>query len=333
MLKKQGKTQNEFEKIRYDAIQNLKFQLLNLSYRPAHVHRAFEIILVVSGTLNAKTPDAVFTASADEVMVFHPYLVHELSSRGSSCIILVIQVDPDFCSSYFPVLNYVRFDSVTHPNIQFEREDHSASRYCYNIGYNYFCGVPGFELMCMSDINRLFFFMLNHYAHKILAEDEYASNLSNNQRLYRIINYIRQHYTEKLSLSDIADRESLSLTYLSHFLKDHLGMSFQEYINTLRFEHAILLLKQTNKKIIDVCMESGFSDSKQLNKYFLKNYNMTPKEFRKSSVHDITPQTLTSNESSSQYIYSREETIRLLREHHTFICDMPGSVNKISDIL
>ena len=43
----------------------------------------------------------------------------------------------------------------------------------------------------------------------------------------KITHYIDEHYSEKLLLSDIARKEDLSLTYLSHFFKDYLDFPFR----------------------------------------------------------------------------------------------------------
>lgn len=74
----------------------------------------------------------------------------------------------------------------------------------------------------------------------------------------KIIHYIDEHYSEKLLLSDIALKEDLSLTYLSHFFKDYLGIPFQEYLAKIRCEKARQLLLLTDFPLLDICMSCGF---------------------------------------------------------------------------
>ena len=66
----------------------------------------------------------------------------------------------------------------------------------------------------------------------------------------KITHYIDEHYSEKLLLSDIARKEDLSLTYLSHFFKDYLGLPFQEYLAKIRCEKARQLLLLTGLPIV-----------------------------------------------------------------------------------
>jgi len=71
-----------------------------------------------------------------------------------------------------------------------------------------------------------------------LSEDERTARQHKTERLRRILNYIDENYSDKVLLSEIAKRENLSMTYLSHFIKDNLNQTFQEYLNNIRFSHA-----------------------------------------------------------------------------------------------
>ena len=57
------------------------------------------------------------------------------------------------------------------------------------------------------------------------------------------------NYTRKLTLSEIADREHLSIYYLSHIIKEATGLSFQDLLSYIRVEESEHLLLGTNKKI------------------------------------------------------------------------------------
>lgn len=64
--------------------------------------------------------------------------------------------------------------------------------------------------------------------------------------MQNITQYIDEHYSEKLLLSDIAEHENMDLYYLSHFFKDNFGMSFQNYLLKIRCERARHLLILTD---------------------------------------------------------------------------------------
>ena len=103
-------------------------------------------------------------------------------------------------------------------------------------------------------------------------------------RLTSIVDYIQKNYTHKLSLTELAKAEKMDMTYLSHFIKKQLGISFREYVNRLRLERAVDLVVNTRMRMIDVCVDCGYSDYRYLNKAFLAEFGMTPAQLREKKV-------------------------------------------------
>ena len=84
----------------------------------------------------------------------------------------------------------------------------------------------------------------------------------------KIVDYIDRHSSEKLLLSDIAEKENLNLYYLSHLFKSSFGMPFQEYLSRVRCEKARKQLILTDLSLLDICLSCGFSDPKYFNRDF-----------------------------------------------------------------
>ena len=76
-----------------------------------------------------------------------------------------------------------------------------------------------FELKCVGLLNLLFAGLLDTLPNRLLSDKEKNASQSKASRMRKITHYIDEHYSEKLLLSDIALKEDLSLTYLSHFFK------------------------------------------------------------------------------------------------------------------
>ncbi len=120
----------------------------------------------------------------------------------------------------------------------------------------------------------------------------------------------------KIRLSDIAKSEHLSMSYLSHFIKDNLNQTFQEYLNNIRFSHAREMLMEKRMKFIDICMECGFSDYRYLYQAFLKNYGCTPKEYQ--NLHKpVNPIRKYRSPQSSETFYTIENTLNILEKLQT----------------
>ncbi|MCU6763433.1 L-rhamnose operon regulatory protein rhaS [uncultured Roseburia sp.] len=320
----------KIEIIEHNTISKLNFFILDITYSTAHIHSDLEVLYVVEGSLKIDTVDQSFTLSSGEMALFNPYQIHSCYAKTSLCLVLVTQIDVTFCQNYFPNITNLRFCTSDLNAVVPQKELKEMQDVCFHIAYNYFGQKLGFEFRCISDVNRLFDYFLQSVPHSFISEEERVTALNFENRMERILAYIKQHYTEKLELNKIALQEGLTPTYLSHFFKKHLNQSFQSYVNTLRLEHAIYLMRNTNLKIIDICIASGFSDSKYLNKQFDIMYHMTPSEFRRQhkQLFSHTRESTDSDHSIQQKL-SMEESLFVLRKHHFYKCDEHGSPNKI----
>lgn len=106
-------------------------------------------------------------------------------------------------------------------------------------------------------------------------------------RFQKISAYIDGHYNEKITLKNLADLTDISPSRLSHFIKEILGISFQEYLHKIRLEKAIFALKNTNLPIRDIVLSCGFSDQKYLNAIMKDLFHMTAHQYRKIMKDEI----------------------------------------------
>lgn len=102
-----------------------------------------------------------------------------------------------------------------------------------------------------------------------------------NRRLRAFIRFVDENYMHKIRLADFAEAEGVSLHYLSHFVKDALNQSFQDYVNSVRVNCACQLMAAGEERLLDICEESGFSDYRYFSKAFKRQFGLTPEEYRK----------------------------------------------------
>lgn len=107
---------------------------------------------------------------------------------------------------------------------------------------------------------------------------------SENPIVTQAIHYIEAHYTEPISLSEVANAVSLNPTYLSFVFKRDSGRNFLEYLQSLRLEEAKRLLKTTNRAIKDISQAVGFMDYRHFCKLFKKETDYRPIDYRKSAT-------------------------------------------------
>lgn len=99
--------------------------------------------------------------------------------------------------------------------------------------------------------------------------------------------YMLQHFSENITLEEVAERVQKSPNYFSHLFKKILGISFCEYLNRIRVQEAKKLLKTTNLLAYEIAEKVGFLDYKYFNQVFRKLEGCSPSLYRKgeSAIH------------------------------------------------
>lgn len=95
-----------------------------------------------------------------------------------------------------------------------------------------------------------------------------------------LLEYIKQHATEKITLEDVAKKCAYNPSYFSRIFKEYTGQTFSDYLNRIRVEKAVLLLNDTKLKIEDICYTAGFSDKTRFYRCFRKIMGTSPYQYR-----------------------------------------------------
>lgn len=100
--------------------------------------------------------------------------------------------------------------------------------------------------------------------------------------VWKVAEYIEQHYSENISLTSLAEEFFLAPTYLAKCFKDKTGRSVMQYLEEYRMKRAQELLRSSNLSISEIALESGYNDSNYFARSFRKYADMTPREYRNS---------------------------------------------------
>lgn len=98
------------------------------------------------------------------------------------------------------------------------------------------------------------------------------------------LRYIEEHYNQRISLSEVADKTYVSQWHLSKLLNGHTGKSFSELLNHVRIEKSKELLKNPSLRISDISEEVGFLDVAHFSRVFKKLEQVSPNEFRNCRI-------------------------------------------------
>lgn len=94
--------------------------------------------------------------------------------------------------------------------------------------------------------------------------------------------YIEEHYAQKLTLQEVADKCYVSQWHLSKLINKYTGNTFYELLNNVRIEKAKALLNDPKLKIGDIVDMVGYSDAAHFSRVFKRVVGVSANEYRNS---------------------------------------------------
>ena len=98
------------------------------------------------------------------------------------------------------------------------------------------------------------------------------------------LEYMENNYTEKFTLTELAEKMYVSQWHLSKLLNKHTKKSFSELLNEIRVREAKKLLKDPSLRVGDVAEMVGFLDIAHFSRVFKKYTNMSANEYRNKKI-------------------------------------------------
>ena len=117
----------------------------------------------------------------------------------------------------------------------------------------------------------------------IIIESKDKKEDIRNYAIRRAINFIREHYSENISLDMLAERLEITPEYLSALFNKEVGINFSTFLKQFRISQAKRLLKGTDEKIYAIAQQVGYNDPKYFNRVFKEEMGMSPGDYRQKN--------------------------------------------------
>ncbi|RKX87375.1 MAG: hypothetical protein DRP58_02880 [Spirochaetes bacterium] len=252
---------------------------------PYHWHDCLEIIFVLQGTIQifAGTENILLNTGDIEIINFNE--IHRIVGKPGN-IVLSLKIQGKFSKEFIIDIKDIVFNSMVVPYHEQKREEigilgNLIAKFALSVGGN----VVKVDNNTKSDINEILLYLTNNFdivihtlKSKSVSSDERNILLA---RYRRITNYIYTNFSDKIGLREIAEKENLSLYFLSHEIKNLFGDGFQELLNFRRIHKSMKLLLDSNMNLTEIAYECGYSAPRYFSQYFKKILGTTPLKFRK----------------------------------------------------
>lgn len=222
----------------------------------SHTFRAGEMVLSPMGQLGSWR-----SADSHEAMVIalnHQFLVDRALEAG--------------LSSFFEILDKVPF------------VDDFLAACMARLAEEVKEGFPGQQLLGDSIATNIGIHLLARHA-SIKLVDESGARLDGT-KLRTVIDYMKEHYQEDVSLSQLAEIAHVSPSHFLRMFKAATSFTPHQYLINYRIELGRELLLKGDCSVKQVARSVGFCDSSHFTRYFKRIMNMSPNQFCKSDAKE-----------------------------------------------
>lgn len=110
--------------------------------------------------------------------------------------------------------------------------------------------------------------------HQLLHNYYRQSTTQIDPRIQKLTAYITEHYFEEITIRDLAEMVNLHPVYLGKLFKQHTGVTYKEYLNRVRINHAEMMLSEGNLTVTEAAELCGFNDISYFSNVFkeMKGY-------------------------------------------------------------
>ncbi len=106
--------------------------------------------------------------------------------------------------------------------------------------------------------------------------------MQNSELITKALNYIKlESKKSDITIDDVATHAGFSTDYFNRIFFAHTGFNIMEYIRFSRLRKAAVLLRRTDKDILDIALDCGYEAHESFSRAFKNQYGMSPSEYRK----------------------------------------------------
>ena len=256
--------------------------------RTHHWHECLEISYVLRGKGRYYIEDKIYEMSPGDIIVINNNEPHYLEVYNEEMFQPIIVFDPSliYNDKSIPLdSEYLCpfFDRGTDFNNKLDPANPLTAEIRTNllaIEQEYLQKNEGYRLMIKAKLLTILTCLLRSFRDRNKNADKTGNKKWHLVRLEEIINFISVNYNSDIRLEDMAAKMCVTPQYFSSFFKKVTGISYIEYLNSIRVKNAARLLKDTDFKVIDIANQCGFNKTANFNKIFKKHTGRVPSDYR-----------------------------------------------------
>ena len=244
---------------------------------PAHWHEYVEILYLIRGQFSAIVQATEYQLNEGDLIIINSGDLH--MTRSNTCTYLLLQISASQMRQYLPDFDTMRFDTII-PCSEQPAPLRALLSEMNEIRQN---PSDSYQLLFTSRLYEFLYHLCRSYSHQIPSASLTGSQ-RDLQRVTHVMNWVKVHYPEPLSLETAADSLALSKEYFCRLFKKYTGQTFLEYLNDVRTMHLYEDLQNSDETITVLMEKNGLSNYKIFMRTFKKLYGSTPQKMRSNRI-------------------------------------------------
>lgn len=253
-----------------------------MGFFPNHWHEFMEWLYVYEGKLIVRVNEIDHTLEAGSVFFINSCDIHSFHRyKGENSRILLVHVALPLLERLIEEEKLAGgAESLFGDKICFTQEDegHQELVSCFESLYgNSKSESVGKIVEYKIHLLRILQFLISRNPDRINRLPESGSR----KRLFDCIAFVKKYYKSQISLEKAASALCLSPYHFSRDFKKMAGQTFFEYLKLYRISRARYWLANSDRPVLDIALDCGYSSIKTFNRHFLQVEKQSPSLFRK----------------------------------------------------
>ncbi len=239
---------------------------------------------LLNGRVALTTQGTQHILRTNDICFLPPYELYALTSMETGSYMLMMEINVDFIDSFCKNTTSLGFSEC---QIPYNIDNPIYYALCKETAQIIFHSIniqDNSSLYMMSAIAKIMGLLMDNYG--CIRESENTLSEYSRQRIVQTLTYINDHFSQKISLKEIAAHIGIHPQYFSSFFKKEFKINFIDYLNNYRIAKSISPLLDSDLSITEIAQTCGFSDHKTYGISFKRMHGCSPSQFRKLYAED-----------------------------------------------
>lgn len=249
------------------------------TYGP-HKHLRIEINYVKKGYCILHLDNESVTFREGEIMIITPDVNHLFEAGSEGTTLMQLEFLPEIFSHFN--FNGETGDFVPNSVFLFS-EENRLIKIVNNIRIMRVVQRIVNELEAKSPYYQ--YLVVMYYAELLILiyryMDESYLPICTNESLKKALAYIRLNFHKDINITNVAEHTGISERHLRGLFAQHLNLSPLDYLNQIRINKAVEMLRNTEMSIKEICFRCGFQSPQYFSRIFKQQIGISPREMTK----------------------------------------------------